>query len=66
MYSLYAFPNVIIPLFGGILIDKFAARTILVITALLCVLGQIVFGLGGWLNKFTIMLIGRAIFGIGG
>lgn len=66
MYSLYSFPNVIIPLIGGILIDKIGARIVLIITAVFCVLGQIVFGFGGLANSFAVMLIGRIVFGIGG
>jgi len=38
---------VIIPLLGGILIDKFGARIVLVLTASFCVLGQFVFSMGG-------------------
>jgi MFS family permease len=66
LYSLYAFPNVIIPLLGGILIDKIGARIVLIITASFCVIGQLVFGFGGLSNSFSIMLMGRIVFGIGG
>lgn len=66
LYSLYAFPNIIIPLIGGIVIDKYGARIALMISAMFCVLGQIVFGLGGYDNAFTVMIIGRIIFGFGG
>lgn len=66
LYSLYAFPNIIIPLLGGILIDKFGARIVLVLTASICVLGQFVFSMGGMENLFSVMLMGRIIFGVGG
>jgi MFS family permease len=66
LYSLYAFPNIIIPLIGGILIDKIGARVVLIITSTFCVLGQAIFGFGGYSNLFSIMLVGRIIFGIGG
>ena len=66
LYSLYSFPNVIIPLIGGILIDKIGARIVLILVATICLIGQAVFGLGGFINFFSIMLVGRVIFGVGG
>lgn len=66
LYSLYAFPNVIIPLLGGMLIDKIGARIVLVIAAAFCVGGQLIFGFGGLENIFAVMLAGRVVFGIGG
>jgi MFS family permease len=36
------------------------------ISAMFCVLGQIIFGLGGYENTFALMLVGRIVFGIGG
>jgi MFS family permease len=66
LYSLYAFPNIIIPLLGGIVIDKYGARIALMISAMFCVLGQLVWGFGGYNNTFAVMLVGRVVFGIGG
>lgn len=66
MYSLYSFPNIVIPLLGGILIDKKGPRMVMVLTAFICVIGQTVFAVGGFKNIFSVMLIGRAIFGVGG
>ena len=51
---------------GGILIDKKGPRLVLVLTAFICVLGQTVFAVGGFKNMFAIMLVGRALFGVGG
>lgn len=66
LYSLYAFPNVIVPLIGGMLIDKVGARLVMIVTCSICVLGQAVYSFGGLQNMFTIMLLGRIVFGIGG
>ena len=66
MYSLYSIPNIVIPLIGGILIDKKGPRIVMILTAFICVLGQSVVSFGGFYNKFNIMLIGRALFGVGG
>lgn len=51
---------------GGILIDRIGARIVLIISAMFCVIGHIIFGFGGLENTFGIMLIGRMVFGIGG
>ena len=66
MYSLYAFPNVVVPLLGGILIDSKGPRIALLLTSAFCVLGQLIFSFGGLNNIWAVMLVGRAVFGIGG
>ena len=65
LYTAYAIPNTILPLFGGLLLDKIGTRNGLILfTTLLCI-GQGVFMLGGYDMSFTLMIIGRAIFGVG-
>ena len=59
---MYSLPNVVICIFGGMLIDKLKARTVLVITILILTTGQFVFTLGGYRNMFSIMLVGRICF----
>ncbi|KAF4526046.1 hypothetical protein B566_EDAN000840 [Ephemera danica] len=67
LYSWYAWPNVVLCFVGGFLIDRvFGIRLGTVIYALLVVLGQIVFAMGGLVNAFWLMVVGRFIFGIGG
>ena len=66
LYSLYSLPNIVVPLIGGILIDTKGPRITLIITAAFCVIGQVVFGIGGLSNIWAVMLLGRFIFGIGG
>ena len=48
------------------MIDKYGARIVIIITSIFCVIGQLIFGIGGLKNTFFIMLIGRVVFGIGG
>ena len=48
------------------MIDKIGARWVMIITAALCVVGQFIFGFGGYENSFEIMLAGRVFFGLGG
>lgn len=66
LYSLYAFPNVVVPLFGGMLIDTKGPRLALLLTAGLCVIGQLIFSVGGLKNIWFVMLAGRVVFGLGG
>lgn len=65
LYSVYAIPNCIMPMLGGLLLDKIGHRLGLIIfTTLLCT-GQGVFMAGGYQNDFRMMIIGRGIFGMG-
>lgn len=65
LYAIYSLPNLVFPIIGGMLIDRIGARVVLIITAMLCVLGQFVFSYGGLENSFAIMLAGRFVFGLG-
>eukprot|EP00093_Oithona_nana_P014307 14307.XXX_1090838_1092743_1 [CDS] Oithona nana genome sequencing. len=67
LYAWYSWPNVILPIVGGYLMDSvFGIRLGTVIFASFIILGQIVFSLGGLTNSFGLMQIGRFVFGIGG
>jgi MFS family permease len=66
LYAIYSFPNVIIPLLGGVLIDKIGARVVFIITCAFCVAGQFICSAGAYQGYFWLMLVGRAVFGIGG
>lgn len=60
LYSIYSIPNILIPLVGGMLIDRVGARVVLVVTAGICMLGQAVFAGGGMKNWFWLMLVGKS------
>lgn len=67
LYAWYSWPNVILCFIGGFLLDRvFGTQLGTILFATLVLLGQIVFALGGILNKFWLMEVGRLIFGIGG
>jgi len=65
-YSVYSFPNIILPFFGGYLVDRFRPRNCQVLYALLIVIGNLVFALGMTAKLWWVMYIGRAIHGMGG
>jgi MFS family permease len=56
----------VVPLFGGRAIDWKGPRIVMIITAILCVIGQGIFSVGGLTNIWILMLVGRFVFGIGG
>ncbi len=66
LYSVYSYPNTVLPIFGGIFLDAIGLRLgILIFTGLLT-LGQGVFAIGGYQRSLGIMIAGRVIFGLGG
>mmetsp|Transcript_12568 Transcript_12568/g.21156 ORF Transcript_12568/g.21156 Transcript_12568/m.21156 type:complete len:130 (+) Transcript_12568:49-438(+) len=47
LYTVYSLPNMILPLFGGIMLDKIGVRLGLLLFTLVLTLGQFIFYLGG-------------------
>lgn len=68
LYSFYSYPNIILPFFGGIFIDKLGLKAALNSLFVLCILGQSLFVIGGYTGSttgFTFAIIGRTLFGMG-
>ena len=75
LYSIYSFPNMILPLFGGFMVDKLGVRVGAFCFSLILVLGQAMCTLSGVLSGhpnfdgesvYMLMLLGRFIFALGG
>lgn len=66
LYSVYSFPNIILPLFGGFFIDYVGVRIGITIFAALVCAGQAVFALGCSSKQYWLAILGRIIFGFGG
>ena len=66
MYTLYAVPNVILPLFGGLFVDAFGVCLSLLLCTALLTGGQVVMCIGFAAKNWPIILLGRVIFGLGG
>jgi len=69
LYSVYSWPNIVLPFFGGYLCDRLGVRLMLVVFLLFITLGQAVFALGASLSGSTAwytMWLGRTVFGFGG
>ena len=66
LYTVYSIPNMVLPILGGIFLDRIGIRMGLILFCAILTLGQFVFMLGGYNNSYHQMLVGRIIFGMGG
>ena len=69
LYSVYSFPNIILPFFGGYLSDRLGFRLMLLVFLALITAGQAIFALGASLpgmSAWWVMWAGRTVFGFGG
>jgi MFS family permease len=66
MYTVYSIPNVALPLFGGMFLDKIGIRVGLMLFTVTVLAGQCVFMMGGYAANYPLMLVGRVVFGMGG
>lgn len=66
LYSVYSYPNMVLPAFGGIFLDKIGIRPGLLLFTTILTLGQFVCAAGVYYKSYALMLAGRVIFGLGG
>jgi MFS family permease len=66
LYTVYSLPNMVLPIFGGLFLDKLGIRSGLLFFTMVLTLGQMVFMIGGYAENYNMMLAGRVIFGMGG
>ena len=60
--AIYSLPNIFMVLIGGVLIDRYTARTVMVASTVLCFLGAVLTAASG---SFVLMAAGRLLFGLG-
>lgn len=60
--AIYSFPNILMVLIGGIIVDRLGARFAVLLFAVICLVGAIVTACS---PSFVVMAIGRLIFGLG-
>ncbi len=66
LYTVYSLPNIILPLIGGLLVDRIVGiRPGILIFMSISLIGQLGFSLGGYYDSFIIMIISRFVIGIG-
>ena len=60
--AIYSFPNIIMVLVGGVILDRFGARLATLVFATICALGAVITAMS---PLFPAMAFGRLIFGLG-
>ena len=66
LYSVYSWPNIILSVLGGIVIDRILGlRLGTLIFMALSTIGQLIFALGGFFDTFWLLVVARFIIGVG-
>jgi MFS family permease len=65
LYTIPAFPNIILPFFGGYFVDTLGAYKCMTAFITLIAVGHVIFAFGLSIKSWPIMFLGRAIFGMG-
>lgn len=63
---MYSFPNIILPIFGGYIVDKIGNKVGNLIFASLIAAGQGIFAMGVTIKSYPLAITGRAVYGCGG
>jgi MFS family permease len=48
LYTVYSLPNMVLPIFGGIFLDKIGIRSGLLLFTFILTIGQFIFMIGGY------------------
>lgn len=66
LFSIFTWPDVVLSLFGGIIMDRFIGlRAGIVLVAAVSLTGEVIFAIGGFMSSYPIALLGRVVFGCG-
>lgn len=65
LYSIYSLPNFVLPLIGGLFIEKYGENKALILYCSLAICGQTLLTFGADIENFPVMLLGRGLFGAG-
>jgi MFS family permease len=65
-YTAYSLPNVVLPFFGGLLVDTYGAGRTMAVFVGLVVAGHGLFVAGFALRRYWVAVLGRVLFGFGG
>jgi len=66
IYSVYSFPNLVLPLVMGVLMDWFGYRALVCVLAACVVLGHALVSTGVTQASWPLVIAGRVLFGVGG
>jgi MFS family permease len=60
--AIYSLPNIFLLLIGGVIVDRFGAPAVIVLTTSMCFAGAVITATSG---DFTTMVAGRLVYGLG-
>ena len=63
---MYSFPNILLPIFGGLLADRIGNGTCNLLFTFIISAGQALFAFGVSIQSYPIALLGRGVYGLGG
>lgn len=66
IYTVYSIPNMLLPVFGGALVDLIGVNTTIIGFLVIIAVGQAFFAMGITVKFFPLVLAGRVIMGVGG
>ena len=66
LYSVYSFPNMVLPLLGGFFIDYFGIRLGIGVFSFVIIVGHALFTFGVYQASFLLMIFGRLIYALTG
>ena len=66
LYSVYSFPNILLPLIGGLMSDNFGPRILTILFTLTIFFCSILFYFGIVYSSYSLMIAARFIFGLVG
>lgn len=64
--TIFDIPNIIIPFFGGIVIDKLGAGINVNVSTFIIFLGNVIICIGAFGRKYWTWIAGYFVFGLGG
>ena len=65
LYTVYSIPNILLPLFGGTIVDRYGAPPCLTLFATFVCMGAILLSVGVTNQSWNTMYVGRFVFGLG-
>lgn len=66
LFTLYSLPNIILPFLGGYFVDRLGASWCLMCFVAFCFIGQFTFAIGMYHKMWSLMYVGRTLYGLGG
>eukprot|EP01113_Clastostelium_recurvatum_P033162 TRINITY_DN4353_c0_g1_i1.p1 TRINITY_DN4353_c0_g1~~TRINITY_DN4353_c0_g1_i1.p1 ORF type:complete len:485 (-),score=72.07 TRINITY_DN4353_c0_g1_i1:61-1515(-) len=65
LYTIYSLPNIVLPFFGGYMLDRIGIPIGTLISCTLVALGSMIVAVSAFDAHFWLMLVGRFLFGMG-